>query len=83
MNSELIDKIYESCFAPQVWPEVLTEVGRIGDALGASCFSLEVAISVASPRPSRVRAPKEWYEKAGLRAARSSRACSRNVTPDF
>jgi hypothetical protein len=38
MNSELIDKIYESCFAPQVWPEVLDEVGRIGDAPGASLF---------------------------------------------
>jgi hypothetical protein len=38
MNSELIDRIYESCFAPQVWPEVLHEVGRIGDAPGASLF---------------------------------------------
>jgi len=38
MNSELIDRIYESCFTPQVWPEVLDEVGRIGDAPGASLF---------------------------------------------
>ena len=38
MNSELIDKIYESCFAPQVWSEVLDEVGRIGDAPGSSLF---------------------------------------------
>jgi len=38
MNSQLIDKIYESCFAPQVWPEVLDEIGRIGDAPGASLF---------------------------------------------
>jgi hypothetical protein len=28
MNSELIDKIYESCFAPQVWPGVLDEAAH-------------------------------------------------------
>jgi hypothetical protein len=38
MDPQLVDKIYESCFAPEIWPEVLDEIGRIGDAPGASLF---------------------------------------------
>jgi hypothetical protein len=28
MDAQLIDKIYESCFAPETWPDVLDEIGR-------------------------------------------------------
>ena len=36
MDAQLIDKIYESCFAPETWPDVLDEVGRIADTTGAT-----------------------------------------------
>ena len=38
MDTQVIDKIYESCFMPEFWPEVLDEMGRLGDAPGASLF---------------------------------------------
>jgi DNA-binding CsgD family transcriptional regulator len=53
MNAELIDRIYESCFVPEVWPEVLDKLGRIGDTAGASLFVFKNAaqLCVASPEP--------------------------------
>jgi hypothetical protein len=59
MDSQLVDRIYESCFAPDVRPEVLDQIGRIGDAPGASPFvSQGAALSwVSSPEP-RQRAEK-------------------------
>ena len=59
MDPQLIDKIYESCFAPEIWPDVLDEIGRIGDAPGASLFVSkdDVLHWVASPEP-RARAQR-------------------------
>jgi hypothetical protein len=41
MNAQLIDRIYESCFAPETWPDVLDEIGRIGDTTGASLIGFK------------------------------------------
>jgi len=41
MDTQLIDKIYESCFIPEVWPEALEELGRRAGAPGASLFILK------------------------------------------
>jgi len=59
MDTRLVDRIYESCFAPDIWPEVLDEIGRIGGAPGASLFvSKGNAVNwTASPEP-RGRAEK-------------------------
>jgi DNA-binding CsgD family transcriptional regulator len=59
MDNQLIDKIYESCFAPEIWPDVLDELGRIGGAPGASLFVSEGhdVHWVTSPEP-RERAEK-------------------------
>jgi len=37
MDPELVDRIYECSFVPELWPGVLREVGRIAEA-GASLF---------------------------------------------
>ena len=37
MDSDLVDRIYECSFVPELWPKVLGEVGRMSDA-GASLF---------------------------------------------
>jgi DNA-binding CsgD family transcriptional regulator len=37
MDSDLVDRIYESSFVPELWPKVLGEVGRMSEA-GASLF---------------------------------------------
>jgi DNA-binding CsgD family transcriptional regulator len=59
MDVQLIDRIYESCFAPEIWPDVLDDLGRIADAPGASLFvsKNDVLHWAASPEP-RQRAEK-------------------------
>jgi len=65
MDSHLIDRIYESCFAPETWPDVLDEIGRIADTAGASLIVSKdnVLHWVASPEP-RDRA--ERFVKGGF-----------------
>jgi DNA-binding CsgD family transcriptional regulator len=65
MDSQLIDRIYESCFAPETWPNVLDEIGRIGGTTGASLIVSKdnVLHWVASPEP-RERAEK--FVKGGF-----------------
>jgi hypothetical protein len=63
-DAQLIDRIYESCFAPETWPDVLDEIGRIADTAGASLIVSKdnVLHWVASPEP-RERA--ERFVKEG------------------
>jgi DNA-binding CsgD family transcriptional regulator len=64
MDAQLIDRIYESCFAPETWPDVLGELGRIGDTAGASFFVSKdnVLHWAASPEP---RGRAEQFVKEG------------------
>ena len=50
MDTQIIDNIYESCFVPEFWPEVLDEMGRLGDAPGASLFVLNDKAQVPAQR---------------------------------
>jgi DNA-binding CsgD family transcriptional regulator len=38
VDPELVDRIYESSFVPELWPGVLDELGRITEATGGSLF---------------------------------------------
>jgi DNA-binding CsgD family transcriptional regulator len=51
MDQELVDRIYESCLVPELWPGVLDELGRITEAPGGSLFitKAEVQYWTASP----------------------------------
>ncbi len=53
MDAQLVDRIYESCFAPETWPDVLDEIGRIANTAGASLIISkdDVLHWVASPEP--------------------------------
>jgi hypothetical protein len=53
MDSELVDRIYESSFVPELWPGVLDELGRIAEAPGASLFFLknDTQYCITSPEP--------------------------------
>ena len=39
MALELIDRIYECAFAPELWPGVLDDLGRICEARGGVLFA--------------------------------------------
>jgi PAS domain-containing protein len=51
MDLQLIDRIYESSFVPELWPDVLDELGRIAEATGGTLFitKAEVQYWTASP----------------------------------
>jgi hypothetical protein len=38
MDLQLIDRIYESSLVPELWPDVLDELGRIAEATGGTLF---------------------------------------------
>ena len=38
MDPELVDRIYESSFVPELWPGILDELGRIADGTGGALF---------------------------------------------
>jgi hypothetical protein len=51
MDSELVDRIYESSFVPELWPGVLDELGRIADGFGGTLIITkpEIQYWTASP----------------------------------
>ena len=38
MESELVDRIYECGFAPELWPQVLRDTSKISESAGASLY---------------------------------------------
>jgi DNA-binding CsgD family transcriptional regulator len=38
MDVDLIDRIYECCFVPELWPQVLRDASKMSDSAGASLF---------------------------------------------
>jgi DNA-binding CsgD family transcriptional regulator len=38
MDTELVDRIYEAPFAPELWPAILDDLARIADARGGELF---------------------------------------------
>lgn len=41
MNDLLLDQIYEAAVLPELWPDVLTEIGKVAGAWGAALFIME------------------------------------------
>lgn len=44
-EAELIDRIYECSFVPELWPQVLRDTSKISDSAGASLFVTNPAIT--------------------------------------
>jgi DNA-binding CsgD family transcriptional regulator len=65
VDVQLIDRIYESCFVPDIWPEVLEDMGRIAGSPGASLFVSKNDVlhwvSSAEPRVRAERIVKEGW----------------------
>jgi hypothetical protein len=38
MDAELVDRIYECGFVPELWPQVLRDTSKISESAGASLF---------------------------------------------
>ncbi|MBA4174820.1 MAG: helix-turn-helix transcriptional regulator, partial [Hyphomicrobium sp.] len=51
MVQELIDRIYECSFAPDMWPDVLDELSHLAEAQGGVLFAAREKVSrwTASP----------------------------------
>jgi DNA-binding CsgD family transcriptional regulator len=66
MDPELVDRIYEASFVPELWPRILDGLGRIAEATGGSLFISKTNLQywTASPE-NRERmerfAKEEWF----------------------
>ena len=77
-ESELIDRIYECGFVPELWPQVLRDTSKISESAGASLFvtNPDVTAWTASKnsQPIAERFVSDgWYWRGQLIAARQSR----------
>jgi DNA-binding CsgD family transcriptional regulator len=57
LDSELIDRIYECSFVPELWPQVLRDTSKISESAGASLF-------VTNPKITAWTASKNTREVA-------------------
>jgi DNA-binding CsgD family transcriptional regulator len=75
MDPELVDRIYEASFVPELWPGVLDDLGRIAEAPGGSLFitKADVRYWTASPviRDRAERLVNEGWYWRGQFASRS------------
>ena len=77
VESELIDRIYESSFVPELWPGILDELGRIAETPGGSLFITKAEVQYWTS------AREDWCTKAGSGAGRSLLARLPCAMPDF
>ena len=69
LESELIDRIYECSFVPELWPQVLRDTSKISESAGASLF-------VTNPDVTAWTASKNSHAITGRFVARPrSRYC--------
>jgi DNA-binding CsgD family transcriptional regulator len=71
MGASLIDKIYECCFVPEYWPDVLHQLGQIANGPGASLFVVrdETRYFTASPEPrdrARRMVDEDWLRRGTI-----------------
>jgi len=45
VDQDLVERIYESAFVPELWPGVLDELGQIADAVGGTLFITKPEVS--------------------------------------
>ena len=58
MEAELIDRIYECGFVPELWPQVLRDTSKISESAGGSLF-------VTNPEVTAWTASKNTRDIAG------------------
>jgi DNA-binding CsgD family transcriptional regulator len=71
MEAELIDRIYECCFIPELWPEVLRDTSRLSQSVGASLYvtNPEVTAWTASKNAREIAArfvAEGWFWRGQL-----------------
>jgi hypothetical protein len=74
MDPDLVDRIYESSFVPELWPGVLDELGRIAEGTGGELFITKADVQYWTTSPeARERAERfvnEGWLWRGQAAAR-------------
>ncbi|MGH6857396.1 MAG: helix-turn-helix transcriptional regulator [Methylocella sp.] len=63
MDPELVDRIYEASFVPELWPSVLDELGRIAETSGATLFINKADIQYWTASPENRELMKRFVEE--------------------
>jgi DNA-binding CsgD family transcriptional regulator len=87
MTDDLIDRIYECSFAPELWPSILEELTKIGGARGGSLFAANRNLFLWTSS-NRIREPvsvyvQEKYWKMDQRRERLFRARHQGFLTDL
>jgi len=77
MDEQLVDRIYESGFVPELWPAVLDELAQIAEARGGLLFAAKSKVLSWTASASLQR-NMAWFAKTDLltRGQRGSRLCA-------
>ena len=76
----IIDRIYESAFIPEIWPTVLRDIARIGDAEGGIIFALNGVQEGCWTSSANVRELMEKYHNYSQYNVRPSRSLAKRYT---
>src|SRR5271165_7324688 len=71
--SELVDRIYESSFVPELWPGVLNDLGLIAEATGGSLFISKARLQYWTASPENRERMKrfvndDWFWRGQVAA---------------
>ena len=87
MDTDLVDRIYESSFVPELWPGVLDELGRVAEGVGGvlAITKADVQYWIASPiiREHTERFVNEGWVWRGQSTARFFAACHAGFLTDL
>ena len=63
MDPDLVDRIYESSFVPELWPRVLHELGRIADGTGGTLFITKADVQYWAASPGSHNRAERWVNE--------------------
>jgi hypothetical protein len=63
MDPELVDRIYESSFVPELWPGVLDELGRIAEGIGGALFIAKGEVHYWTASPASIERTRNFVDE--------------------
>ena len=78
MKAELIDRIYESAFVPDLWPDVLDDLARLTNSRGGILFSARDRVLKWTSSANLNDIFRSYVEDGWFPRCRAGSACSPN-----
>jgi hypothetical protein len=83
MDPELVDRIYESSFVPELWPGVLDELEKLVEGSGGSLYISKADVEYWTASPGAITGREEACKKVFSDADSISPVCLLHVMLGF